>query len=55
MGILHEARVFFVGEKPSTKEERRLLLKIDTCILGFVCLSQFVNYLDRANLANAYV
>ncbi|EIW73434.1 hypothetical protein TREMEDRAFT_59599 [Tremella mesenterica DSM 1558] len=55
MGLLHEARIFFIGEKPETKAERRLLLKIDTFILSYVCLTQWVNYIDRANLANAYV
>ncbi|ORY30835.1 major facilitator superfamily domain-containing protein [Naematelia encephala] len=55
MGFFHELRLFFIGEKPATKAESRLLRKIDTTILTFVCLSQFVNYLDRQNLANAYV
>ncbi|WVQ85194.1 hypothetical protein IAT38_007359 [Cryptococcus sp. DSM 104549] len=55
MGLLHEAKVFFIGETPESKTEARLLRKIDTTILSFVCLNQFVNYLDRANLANAYV
>ncbi|KAI5461803.1 major facilitator superfamily transporter [Mariannaea sp. PMI_226] len=35
--------------------ERRLVQKIDFFILTFCCLSYFVNYLDRSNLANAYV
>ncbi|KAF7305086.1 MFS general substrate transporter [Mycena kentingensis (nom. inval.)] len=35
--------------------ERRLLLKIDVVVLTFLCLQYFSNYLDRANLANAYV
>ncbi|KAK7937702.1 uncharacterized protein PG986_014570 [Apiospora aurea] len=29
MGVLHEARVFLVGERPATKAERSLLFKID--------------------------
>ncbi|KAM0754704.1 MFS general substrate transporter [Meredithblackwellia eburnea MCA 4105] len=35
--------------------ERRLLLKMDFFVLSFLCLQLFVNYLDRANFANAYV
>ncbi|KAK2069938.1 hypothetical protein P8C59_004478 [Phyllachora maydis] len=35
--------------------ERRLVRKIDFFILTFCCLSYFFNYLDRSNLANAYV
>ncbi|KAG6001109.1 hypothetical protein E4U21_004682 [Claviceps maximensis] len=35
--------------------ERRLIRKIDFFILTFCCLSYLVNYLDRSNLANAYV
>ncbi|KAH7160451.1 major facilitator superfamily domain-containing protein [Dactylonectria estremocensis] len=35
--------------------ERVLVQKIDFFILTFCCLSYFVNYLDRSNLANAYV
>ncbi|KAK8109037.1 transmembrane transporter Liz1p [Apiospora sp. TS-2023a] len=55
MGFLHEARVFLVGKKPATKAEGSLLFKIDTFILSILCLAQFMNYLDRQNLANAYV
>ncbi|KAF7294861.1 Permease of the major facilitator superfamily [Mycena indigotica] len=36
-------------------EERKLLFKIDFFVLSFVCLQYFSNYLDRANLTNAYV
>ncbi|PFH61617.1 hypothetical protein XA68_16878 [Ophiocordyceps unilateralis] len=32
-----------------------LVRKIDFFILSFCCLSYFVNYLDRSNLANAYI
>ncbi|ORY63409.1 major facilitator superfamily domain-containing protein [Pseudomassariella vexata] len=35
--------------------ERALVRKIDFFILTFCCLSYFTNYLDRSNLANAYV
>ncbi|KAK3046673.1 hypothetical protein LTR09_011887 [Extremus antarcticus] len=55
MGFLHSLRVAIWGEPPPTKEERRLLFKIDWFILSYVCLMYWVNYLDRANLNNAYV
>lgn len=55
MGFAHEARVFFIGEKPASQAERRLLLKLDSFILSYLCLAQFMNYLDRSNIANAYV
>ncbi|PMD18874.1 pantothenate transporter-like protein [Hyaloscypha hepaticicola] len=35
--------------------EGKLVRKIDFFILTFCCLSYFTNYLDRSNLANAYV
>ncbi|POS69896.1 major facilitator superfamily transporter [Diaporthe helianthi] len=35
--------------------ERLLVQKVDFFILTFCCLSYFCNYLDRSNLANAYV
>ncbi|KAL7815832.1 major facilitator superfamily domain-containing protein [Trichoderma gracile] len=35
--------------------EATLIHKIDFFILTFCCLSYFINYLDRSNLANAYV
>ncbi|KAF2758700.1 MFS general substrate transporter [Pseudovirgaria hyperparasitica] len=43
--------------KPSqaTKEERKLVQKLDWFILSFCCLMYFMNYLDRSNLSNAYV
>ncbi|EFW99560.1 major facilitator superfamily transporter pantothenate [Grosmannia clavigera kw1407] len=43
---------FHAGYKPG---ERMLVQKIDFFILTFCCVSYFVNYLDRANLTNAYV
>ncbi|KAK4993475.1 hypothetical protein LTR50_000405 [Elasticomyces elasticus] len=35
--------------------ERKLVQKLDFFILTFCCLMYFLNYLDRSNLANAYV
>ncbi|GAA5969292.1 hypothetical protein JCM11641_007540 [Rhodosporidiobolus odoratus] len=43
------------GIPPESKAERKLLVKIDWFILSLICLMYFSNYLDRANLANAYV
>ncbi|KAG2751526.1 MFS general substrate transporter [Suillus brevipes Sb2] len=48
-------RLFLWGEIPSSKLERRLLLKLDWFILSYCCLMYFTNYLDRANVNNAYV
>ncbi len=55
MALLHSIRVAIWGEPPPTKAESRLLFKIDWFILSYVCLMYWVNYLDRANLNNAYV
>lgn len=55
MGFFHSLRVAAWGVPPDTKAERKLLLKIDFFILTYVCLMYWVNYLDRANLNNAYV
>ncbi|KYK54363.1 hypothetical protein DCS_06321 [Drechmeria coniospora] len=43
---------FHVDYRPG---ERSLVRKLDFFILSFCCLSYFLNYLDRSNLANAYV
>lgn len=43
------------GRSPADPVERRLLLKLDWFILSYVCLIYWINYLDRLNLANAYV
>lgn len=54
-GALHSVRVALWGETPPSKAEQRLLFKIDWFILSFCCLAYFSNYLDRANINNAYV
>ncbi|KAF9451620.1 MFS general substrate transporter [Macrolepiota fuliginosa MF-IS2] len=46
---------FLWGKSPSTKQEARLVLKIDWFILSYCCLMYFTNYLDRSNVNNAYV
>ncbi|KAF9871135.1 major facilitator superfamily transporter [Colletotrichum karsti] len=50
-----KVRVFFLGDEAKSKEERRLVQKIDFFILTYCCLSYFFNFLDRAAFANAYV
>ncbi|KAK0621985.1 major facilitator superfamily domain-containing protein [Bombardia bombarda] len=48
-------RAYFATGGYDRAEERTLVRKIDFFILTFCCLSYFLNYLDRSNLANAYV
>lgn len=55
MAILSKIREIVWGAPAATKEERRLIVKIDFFILTYVCLMYWCNYLDRANLNNAYV
>ncbi|BGP04548.1 hypothetical protein JCM10049v2_000350 [Rhodotorula toruloides] len=55
MGVWGKIREVAWGVPPATKAERKLLVKIDWYILSFICLMYFSNYLDRANLSNAYV
>ncbi|KAK2011828.1 major facilitator superfamily transporter [Colletotrichum eremochloae] len=50
-----KVKVFFLGDEAKSKEEKRLVQKIDFFILTYCCLSYFFNYLDRAAFANAYV
>ncbi|KAK1988412.1 major facilitator superfamily transporter [Colletotrichum cereale] len=53
--VAGKAKVFFLGDEAKSKEEKRLVQKIDFFILTYCCLSYFFNYLDRAAFANAYV
>ncbi|KAI9729148.1 MAG: hypothetical protein M1834_007055 [Cirrosporium novae-zelandiae] len=47
---------FFFWTKPGTPEpERKLVQKLDLCILTYCCLSFFAKDLDRNNVSNAYV
>lgn len=55
LSIPKKIRNFLWGEPPSDPKEAKLLFKIDCFVLTFVCLNYWVNYLDRSNLANAYV
>lgn len=52
---LSKVRAVVWGKPAATKAERKLLVKLDIVILSFCCLMYWVNYLDRANLNNAYV
>ncbi|CAD6958403.1 unnamed protein product [Tilletia laevis] len=49
-------RVFLWGHPPETKEERRLLVKIDllpSFVMSFLMLMYWSNYLNRTNLTSA--
>lgn len=37
------------------KDEKKLLIKLDFCILSYVCCSYFTKSLDKSNITNAYV
>lgn len=50
-----QLKVMFLGDVSKSKEERRLIQKLDLFVLTYCCLSYFFNYLDRAAFANAYV
>ncbi|KAK0206635.1 major facilitator superfamily domain-containing protein [Desarmillaria ectypa] len=53
--MLVKVRTLLWGDVPSTRQEAKLLLKIDWFILSYCCLQYFTNYLDRSNVSNAYV
>ena len=53
--MLSKLRTILWGPRPTDNVERTLLFKQDCFILSYVCLVYWVNYLDRSNLANAYV
>lgn len=44
---------YFHSEKSAA--EKKLVRKLDFFIMTFCCLMYFMNYLDRSNLAQAYV
>lgn len=46
--------LYFNSEK-SSPAEKKLVRKMDFFILTFCCMMYFMNYLDRSNLAAAYV
>lgn len=43
------------GNPPEDMAERKLLFKIDLLVMSFVCLNYWINYVDRSNIANAYI
>ncbi|KAH6631227.1 major facilitator superfamily domain-containing protein [Chaetomium tenue] len=53
--VTSKLRDYFSSTWRTDPAERKLVRKIDFFILTFCCLSYFLNYLDRTNLANAYV
>ncbi|KAJ1324576.1 MFS transporter ACS family pantothenate transporter [Microdochium nivale] len=55
MSTTQRVKNVFLGDAPKSKEERRLVQKLDFYILTYCCLSSFFNYLDRSAFANAYV
>ncbi|KAJ0124822.1 pantothenate transporter liz1 [Diaporthe amygdali] len=54
-GGVAQVKTLFLGDEAKSKEERRLVQKLDWVILTYCCLSSFFNYLDRSAFANAYV
>ncbi|KAG8722530.1 hypothetical protein FRC08_001044 [Ceratobasidium sp. 394] len=55
MTVLGSIKTALLGASPESKAERRLLAKIDTFVLSFLCLVYWSNYLNRSNLQFAYV
>lgn len=52
----HESRGWFHWHEPGTsKEEKRLIFKLDWFLLSFSCLCFFIKQLDQNNISNAYV
>lgn len=49
------SKFFFWSPPGQTKFEKKLVFKLDTAILSYVCLSYFIRYLDATNIASAYV
>lgn len=42
-------------QETDTKEERKLIFKLDLLIVPYVFLAYWVKYIDQANINNAYV
>ncbi|CAE6456165.1 unnamed protein product [Rhizoctonia solani] len=55
MHVLSALKSLILGQSPETRAERKLLTKIDTFVLSFLCLVYWSNYLNRSNLQFAYV
>lgn len=55
-GNKEDRPAFFIWHpKDLPASEKKLLFKIDLCILSYACLAYFTKWLDQANLSNAYV
>ena len=51
-----QGRRWFHWHEPGTsKQEKRLIFKLDWFILSYGCLCFFNKYLDQTNISNAYV
>ncbi|CAE6507290.1 unnamed protein product [Rhizoctonia solani] len=55
MTVLSSLKSLVLGDSPATRAERKILSKIDTFLLSFLCLVFWSNYLNRSNLQFAYV
>ncbi|RDW75283.1 hypothetical protein BP6252_06425 [Coleophoma cylindrospora] len=55
MGTAQRFREYLSPGSAHQPGEAKLVRKLDFFILTFCCLMYFTNYLDRSNLANAYV
>ncbi|KAJ6172585.1 hypothetical protein N7470_001652 [Penicillium chermesinum] len=57
MGIQQRRKWYYLQwfSDEDTKEERRLLLKLDSLIVPYAFISYWTKYLDQANLNSAYV
>jgi MFS transporter, ACS family, pantothenate transporter len=48
-------RYYFWDSFDKSKEEQRLILKLDLTLMTFGCLGTFIKYIDRSNLNSAFV
>jgi MFS transporter, ACS family, pantothenate transporter len=48
-------RLFLWYPSYLSKEEKKLLIKLDYSILTYICLSYFTKSLDKSNITNAYI
>ena len=55
LGAKTSERFYFWTRPGTSKEEKKLVRKLDLAILTFCCLTFFAKYLDRNNINNAFV
>lgn len=48
-------KYYFWDSFDKSKEEQRLILKLDLTLMTFGCLGTFIKYIDRSNLNSAFV